>query len=173
VSRTKTIEYAGRAVWVIDDALAVLMTYMLDALGDRDPSDQPAWLTEQIPDLRVTAGVSDYGWTIDRGSSLTGARARELIALVEDACQRLASDHPIPLDEALTWKMLDDLPVIGRPNLWGDPINIEPVLELGRAIVALIDGTLEPPPAGTWWCFGWPSGRTTIRMNVAWDEADS
>ena len=39
-----------------------------------------------------------------------------------------------------------------------------PIVELGEAIVRLIEGELPAAPVGTAWCYGTPSGRCTIAM---------
>jgi len=50
-----------------------------------------------------------------------------------------------------------------------------PVVELGRAIIALVRGDLPEAPKGEAWFFGVPpgsstaTGRPTIRMNPSWD----
>lgn len=56
---------------------------------------------------------------------------------------------------------LDDLHLSSR----GVPkVFTAPVVELGRAILALVEGTLAAPPSGTAWFYGVPQGRTTIGM---------
>jgi hypothetical protein len=44
-----------------------------------------------------------------------------------------------------------------------------PVVEFGRAIIALICGELPEAPKGQAWFFGTPNGRSTIRMDSSWN----
>jgi hypothetical protein len=44
-----------------------------------------------------------------------------------------------------------------------------PIVELGEAIVALLEGNLPAAPAGSVWFLGTPSGRSTIAMRSADD----
>ena len=46
-----------------------------------------------------------------------------------------------------------------------------PIIELGRAIIALMSGNLPRPPKGETWFYGTPTGRSTIGMRGGeWDD---
>src|SRR6266540_4111889 len=51
-------------------------------------------------------------------------------------------------------------------DLEDEPLDefIAPIAELGEAIIQLLQGTLPPPPAGTWWSFGFSGGPGTVAM---------
>jgi hypothetical protein len=62
--------------------------------------------------------------------------------------------------EASAWLVLDDLTVIFRGE---EPENTAPAAELAEALASLIRGTLPAAPRNTWWFYGSPGGRRTIR----------
>jgi hypothetical protein len=39
-------------------------------------------------------------------------------------------------------------------------VSTAPIVELGEALIKLLDGTLPRAPEGTWWAFGWTTFRT-------------
>ena len=83
------------------------------------------------------------------------------VKLLDQACRSLTERESINADEVESWTILDDLHLSSR----GAPkVFTAPVVELGRAIIALVEGTLPAPPSGTAWFYGVPQGRTTIGM---------
>jgi hypothetical protein len=62
--------------------------------------------------------------------------------------------------EVTAWPILDDLRIFPRGAKF---ISTAPVIELGQAIIGLVKRSLPEAPAGTWWLFGTPERRDTIR----------
>jgi hypothetical protein len=105
----------------------------------------------------VVACISDYGLTLD--ASWSTAQRQTFIALAEDACARLAQRESIPPEDILSWRLLDDLRIFPRGD--GEMLTA-PVVELGRAIIALVSGELPEAPDGETWFYGTTEGRCTI-----------
>jgi hypothetical protein len=111
-----------------------------------------------ISDWRSVASIADIGLTLDEGWS--PAQRRSFVALADDACARLAMRESIPAEEIVSWPLLDDLRIYPRGAA---EVLTAPVVELGRAIIALISGTLPETPTGsTDWLYGTDEGRTML-----------
>ena len=86
------------------------------------------------------------------------------IELAKTACNRIAQRVSIPANENQSWEVLPGAHMRTR----GQPeILTAPVVQLGRAIIALVDGTLPDPPADTRWFYGQPGDPSTIGMSRA------
>jgi hypothetical protein len=82
------------------------------------------------------------------------------VAIVEEACSRLEQRRAIPAPEIEAWNILDGQGVFPRGAI---QVATAPVVELGRAIIALVRGSLPDAPPGTQWLYGTETGRQTIR----------
>jgi len=157
VSRTKYIRSGSRGFWAYDVALDVFLKHLIDVAEASDQA-KTEWLSAAIESWRV-ACIPDYGLELDPGWS--PAHRQTFVALAEEASARLAQRASIPAEEIVGWRVLDDLRFYTR----GDTeVVTAPVVELGRAIVALVSGELPEAPSGTVWLFGTPEGRQTIGM---------
>jgi hypothetical protein len=148
VSQKQFVQNASQGFWAYDVALGVFLKHLVDAAEASDQADLP-WLSNAVPSWRTVACISDYGLTLDEDWS--AAQQRTFIALAEEACERLASRESIPAKEIVAWLLLDDLRIFPRG---ATEVYTEPVVELGRAVIALISGTLPEPPIGTVWFYG-------------------
>lgn len=74
--------------------------------------------------------------------------------LAEEACVALASRDFIASEEIVSWPFVDDLRIHPRG---AKEVRTAPVIELGRAIIALILGELSKI-----WLYGAPNGRDTL-----------
>jgi hypothetical protein len=84
------------------------------------------------------------------------------VALAELACSLLEERMSIPATEILAWRLLDDEQIFPRG---AKEVLTAPVVELGRAFIALVSGTLPQPPNFTAWVHA-DTGRGTIPMRV-------
>ena len=156
MSKTQFVEYATHGFWAYDVALGIFLKHLVDAAEASDQADVP-WLSNATSWWRTVACISDYGLTLDEGWS--AAQQRTFIALAEEACERLASRESIPEKEIVAWPLLDDLHIFTRG---ATEVSTGPIVELGRAVIALISGTLPEPPPGTNWLYGTDEGRRTL-----------
>ena len=160
MSKTQYVEYRDRGFWAYDVALAVFLKHVIDIAELRAAAPGTEWLAKSISWWRVVAVVSDYGLEIDQNWS--AAELDVFVNLADRACSSLAERDAIGAEEIVSWPILDDLRIFPR----GAPeVFTAPVVELGRAIIALIDGSLPAAPSGTAWLYGAPAGRTTIGMS--------
>ena len=70
------------------------------------------------------------------------------------------TQESISAHEMEAWDLLDGEGVFARG---ASQFPTATVVELGRAIQALLSGTLPPAPEGTWWFYGVETGRSTIK----------
>lgn len=159
MSQTKFVDYRDHGFWAYDVALNIFLKHLIDAAETRLAAANEAWLAEAVSWWRVVAGVGDYGLEIDGAWSESQLDA--FVGLADQACQVLALRDRIPADEIAAWPILDDLHIFPRG---ATEVRTGPVIELGRAIIAIVRGTLPTAPAGTLWLYGTPEGRETIRM---------
>lgn len=162
MSKTKFVEFAGNGFWAYDVALGVFLKYVID-IAEASPKAGSVWLSKRIPGWRVVACISDFGLRLDENRTAT--QRQFFIAFAEEACARLALRESIPAEEMLAWNVLNGKGIFPRG---AKEVQTGPVIELGRAIIALILGELPEPPEDTAWLYGWPEGRSTIGMIHGW-----
>src|SRR5262249_45079298 len=164
MSKTKFIAYGNRdwaygdipsGFWAYDVALDVFLKHLIDA-AEASEGTNTAWLSTAISDWRL-ACVPDYGLTLD--ASWSAAQRQTFLALAEEACTRLATRESIPSEEIVSWPILDDIRIFTRGAA---QVPTAPVIELGRAIIALVNRQLPEAPEGQIWLYGTPEGRMTI-----------
>lgn len=155
MSKTKFVDYADRGFWAYDVALDVFLKHLIDA-AEASEQAGTAWLSISISDWRL-ACVPDYGLTLDPTWSPT--QQQTFLALAEEACAKLAARESIPAEEIVSWPILDDIRIFTRG---ATEVFTAPVVELGRAIIALMRGELPEAPEGQIWLYGVPEGRITI-----------
>jgi hypothetical protein len=155
LSKTQYVDYGDVGFWAYDVALGIFLKHLVDAAVASDEADT-SWLSSAIALWRTAACISDYGLTIDTEWS---ARQRQtFVVLAEAACERLARRASIPAEEIVSWAILDDLRIFPRGEA---EVFTAPVIELGRAIIALISGELPDAPTDRAW-FYTLEGRTTV-----------
>jgi hypothetical protein len=156
MSRTAPIEYDGQMLWAYDESRGIWMKHLIDAIVDIAPD---AWTDAELDGLRATASLgSAAAWTIE----LTAEQRPHFLAAARQATDRLAAEDFLSRSEAQTRYMLEDLPLI-RHSGGHELIATAPLVQLGNAVIALVEGTLEPPPPRNAWYFT-DDGRETIRM---------
>lgn len=163
MSKTRFVTYSKCGFWAYDVALGVFVKYLLDAAQESGDANSP-WLSEAVASWRVCAVVSDLGFTLDENWSAD--QKKTFVALTEQACAALESRKSIPAEEIVSWAFVDDLRIFPRG---ATEVLTAPVIELGRAMIALLRSELPEAPKGEAWIFGTPAGRSTIRMDASWD----
>ncbi len=155
MTQTQRVDSGGRGFWAYDVALGVFLKHLIDAAEPR--RDEAPWLTEAIACWRVVACVSDYGLTIEPGWS--DEQRTLFLVLLDEACAAISRRESIPAGEMASWRILEGEGLFAR----GAPeVHTAPVVELGRAIAALVRKELQAPPNGTEWLYGTPAGRLTL-----------
>lgn len=158
MTATKVIEFEGRFFWAYDVAAGVFLKHLIDEAEASEQAGAP-WLAKAVASWRVQAAITEYGLTLEEEWS--GAERQTFIRLAEGACKKLATRESIPASEVASWPLVDELRIFPRT---ATEVFTAPVIELGRAIIALVSGDLPRPPEGEAWFYGTPSGRSTIRM---------
>jgi hypothetical protein len=157
VSKTKYIKYANSGFWAYDVTLSVFLKHLIDAAEASDEA-RTERLSRDISFWRVVACIPDYGLSLD--ARWPDMQRQNFIALAEVACSLLTEKTSIPAAEIAAWPLFDDMHIFPRG---ATEVRTAPVVELGRAIIALISGTLPEAPSGMAW-FYTDTGRETLRM---------
>lgn len=159
MSQTKFVTYANRGFWAYDVALGVFLKHLIDA-ADASHAADATWLSSAVSSWRVVACIDGFGLNLN--TDWLAVQTEAFVALAEEACAKLTARESIPADEIVGWYLLDDEHIFPRG---AKEVHTAPVVELGRAIVALISGRLPKAPKGEAWFYGTPTGRSTIRMD--------
>jgi hypothetical protein len=159
MSKTGFVEYRGQNFWIYDVAKGVFLKHLIDAATEYTKKHDASWLDEVIKSWRVSAIVGELG--ISLGNDASDEQRSVLKDLIHQTCFRLSSIDGFSAEELHSWKILNGEGVHSR----GAPfVATQPVIELGQAILMLLDEKLPKAPDGYWWFYGLPSGRSTIKM---------
>ncbi|HST12396.1 MAG TPA: hypothetical protein VLL05_18625 [Terriglobales bacterium] len=134
MSKTNFVQYGDNGFWAYDVALGVFLKYLID-VAETSPNAGSAWLSKAVSWWRVVASVWGYGLSLRK---IRTATQRQLfIAFAEEACVRLTMRESIPGAEMLGWNVLDGDGIHPRG---AKEVQTAPVIELGRAVIALMAG---------------------------------
>jgi len=136
VTATKWIEFESRHFWAYDVAAGVFLKHLIDEAEASGQADTP-WLSKAVSSWRVQAVITEFGLTLDEEWST--AQRQIFINLAEQACKKLATRDSIPAEEIVAWTLMDQLRILPRG---AKEVRTAPVIELGRAIIALVSGDL-------------------------------
>jgi hypothetical protein len=118
------------------------------------------WLGPVLAELRHAAiGGSTRGLDLDLG--VTDEQRQVVVRLLEQAGERLSQRELITASEAAQLEIEPGVTVLWRP---ADAVPTEPILDLSKALAALVQGILPHAPAGHWWLIGLDSDRQIIGM---------
>lgn len=161
VSKTKSVNFCGRNIWVWDSSLAAWLVTFIDVLAE-EPQEVRDRLASLMREGRAVASIADIGLDLDRYVSQDDTTM--FVRLATAASERIRAAGPIDW-AALSTRSLsnEDRPDLPPLRMRGSPTAAD-VASVGDAIVGMFDGSLPAPPAFTWWCIGGPRGRTTIDM---------
>jgi hypothetical protein len=159
VTATQITKYSGRGFWAYDVAIGIFIKHLLDA-AEKSGEAHKTWLSKAISDWRMQVVVTECGFTIDERWSVEERTA--FITMTEQACAAMEAREFIPVTEIVSWPFVDNLRMFPRTD--ANELRSAPVVELGRAIAALLMGQLPDPPRSEAWFFGTPEGRSTIQM---------
>jgi hypothetical protein len=118
------------------------------------------WLGPVLAELRHAAIRGSTGM-LDLDLGLTDEQRQVIVRLIEQAGERLSQRELITASEAAQLEIEPGVTVRWRP---ADAIPTEPILDLSRALAALVQGTLPHAPPGHWWCIGQGSDWQIIGM---------
>ncbi len=163
MTATKWVEFGNRGFWAYDVAAGIFLKYLIDVVEATGQAHTP-FLAKAISDWRVQAVITEFGLTLEE--SWTELQRQNFITFAEEACARLATRESIPAEEIAKWQFGDSRIFPRGAN----EVRSAPVVELGRAIVALVKGELPSAPKGEAWFYGIPEGRSTIKMRDEWTE---
>jgi hypothetical protein len=112
---------------------------------------------EAISDWRRVAVIQDIGLEVD--ATWSASQLATFVELADQACVALARREMYSADEITSWEFFDEERICPQG---ATHVQTGPVVELGRALIALVHGSLPAPPTGKQWLYGAPEGRMTI-----------
>ena len=163
MTTTKGVEFEGRFFWAYDVAAGVFLKHLIDEAQASEHADE-AWLSKAVSSWRVQAAITEFCLTLEEKWS--SAQRAIFVELAEAVCKKLEKRDSIPAKEIASWPMTDELRIHPRG---ATEVLTAPIIELGRALIALVSGKLPPSPKGEAWFYGTPTGRSTIRMDPSWN----
>lgn len=157
MSQNQFIEYRKRGFWAYDVALGVFLKHLIDITEEQSREPEERWLVEAVHWWRIVCCVNSYGLTL--GADWSAPQIATFTRLAREACVRIRLRESFLATEMKAWSILEGEGVFARGASEG---LAGPIVELGEAIVALIEGKLPAAPAGRIWLYGTPSGRCPI-----------
>jgi len=163
MTKTQAVTCGARGFWAYDVGLGVFLKHLIDAAEESELAGTE-WLSIAISEWRKVACISSFGLSLD--ACWSAEQRDEFLALAEKGCAALAMRESIPMREVMGWSFGDDLRMDTRGT---SEVRTGPVVELGRAVIALVRDELPAAPSGEAWLFGAPEGRTTLQLRPEWD----
>jgi hypothetical protein len=157
VAATWLVECEGQGFWADEVALAVFLKHLIDAAEASEQANAP-WLVVAVSAWRTVACIPAFGLSFD--DSWFEEQCHTFVSLAKQACARLSLRDSISPEEIAEWQIHEDLRIF-PPG--ATEVRTAPVVELGRAIIALVRGELSQAPVGQSWFYGTPAGRQTLK----------
>lgn len=160
MSKKQAVSFRDRDdwFWAYDVGLGVLLKHLIE-VATEDEVDP--WLDRVRAEWRTTMEVAGSGLGLDLGIGWSAHEVDRFLKMVDKACDALSYREGIPAAEIQSWPVFVG---VQNPTRGAATVDTKPVIELGRAIQALVRGTLPEPPEGVCWLYGTPEGRIVLRL---------
>jgi hypothetical protein len=159
VSQTQFVQYRQNGFWAYDVALGVFLKHLIEVAEEESLKSEEEWLADAVKWWRVVACENSYGLAVSEDWSASQIAA--FVRLAREACTRIGRHESFTATEIEAWPILNGGGIFARG---ANEVLSRPIVELGEAIVALLEGQLPTAPAGKRWMYGTPEGRSTIAM---------
>lgn len=158
MSKTLYVEFRGQGFWAFDVVSGIFLKHLLDVADPRIVDRPGQWLAEATSHWRFNAVCGDCGLFLDDNWSAEQVRAvRELAT---SACELLSQRREISAEEMSSWSLLNGEGVFPRGY---ESVTTRSAIQLGQAIIQLLDGSLPEAPPGTWWFYGTEESPRTMK----------
>ena len=137
----------------------MFLKHLIDVAEEHCLEQEERWLTKTVQRWRIVACVNSYGLAL--GEEWSAPQIATFLGLAREACLRIGRRESFAATEMEAWSILEGGGVFARG---ASEVASGPIVELGEAMVALLEGKLPPAPPGAAWFYGTPSGRCTIAM---------
>jgi len=135
VSQKQAVILGDRWFWAYDVSLGVFLKHLVEVAERRLEGRVEPWLGQAVGDWRTAAVVADVGLTL--AVDWSPVQKRVVAELVDAACALVEKRGVFPAFEIRKWTILDGL----HPSIRSaDDVPAAPVVEVGRAIGALLTG---------------------------------
>jgi len=153
MSKTLDVGFRGQGFWAFDVVSGIFLKHLIDAAEPRIADQHEPCLAEAVGHWRFNAICADCGLFLDENWS--AEQVQSVRELATSACALLSMRREISAEEKSSWSLLDGKGVFPRGYA---SIMTESAIQLGRAIIQLLDVSLPEAPRGTWWFFGTEDG---------------
>ena len=158
MTKTLFVQYRDNGFWAYDVGLSVFLKHLIDAAGSCMATPEDTWLRDVVASWQSGTVACNLGFLIE--DTWSPAETKLFVRLAEEACKSLEKRDAISAEEVASWPTVDGQQIFLRG---ASEVLTGPILELGRAMIELVRGTLPRPPHGTLWTYGTPDGRSTSR----------
>jgi hypothetical protein len=148
MTATVYVNFRDRGFWAYDVVSGVLLKHLIDRASVQLVDHPEAWLAEAVAKWRVNVICSNYG--LEFHNDWSADQIQVVRELLLSTCDVLSASGDVSAAEMSSWNALDGTGVFPRGL---ESISTTSVIQLGHAIIQLLDGTLPEPPAGNWWFF--------------------
>lgn len=118
-------------------ALAVFLKHLIDVAAEQSLEREERWLAAVVQQCRVTAHVNSYGLAL--GEDWSAPQIATFVRLAREACVRVGRRERLSATEMEAWSIMEGEGVFARG---ADEVLSGPIVELGEAIVTLLEGEL-------------------------------
>lgn len=160
MSKTTVLTVGDRGFWALNDAFGVWLAYLAEEIeGD---AAEAQWLAEIAEQMRVSAAITDLGFDLDPGPADQVARIRSYAASARRAAVGAVD---VPVGRLRRWMILPDVAVAGGFSRTGPVVELQRILEVADAFIAILDGDFPPDPAAGAWFTGTGAGMLIMKYH--------
>ena len=154
MTQTHYIRYRKDGFWVYDVAQNIFLIHLIDRANHYLNQHEAAWLRSAIEDWNID--FIAQSWSLRLDEHWLQNQIDLIVLLIDEVCEQLSEKTVIYASEMKNWNIF--------PRGY-DEFPTETVIELGRAIQALLQEELPAAPVGTRWFYGTEGGLRTIESN--------
>jgi hypothetical protein len=166
VSKTVPVRCADQEFWAYDLALGIWLKKALDEVHSNGWQGEPGASADELRGWETVAVLGANSLLDLTPRAETAPRRENFEAIATSVEAWLVDRERIPGVELASWRLLGNaqLSRSDAPAIVEYGMQTGPVVDLGRALLAAVRGSLPPAPTSTWWFFGYEVGGSTIKM---------
>lgn len=159
MSKTTFVSYQDQWFWAYDVSLDILLKFVIEVGEAYQGLSGDNWLVKTLNKLRVIIRVNDYGLDVD--GICPPEEIGHFVKILNEAMDLISRTESLSENEIRSWEILPDCHISTRGQ---EIVRTKPIIELGQAIVDMINHSLPDAPTGTRWLHGAPGGIITVKM---------
>ncbi len=148
MSKSVYVGFRDQGFWAFDVIVSIFLKHLVE-VAEPTIADNP-WLAEVVHHWRVGTVIPDCSG-VHLDDTWSDKQLAAIIHLFEDTCKVLEQRNIITAEEVAQWQLLDGMQIFCRGI---SVFSSKSIVELGHAIILMLNGKLPPAPEGTWWWYG-------------------